>query len=51
MREKRKRWDEGVGFQEREVFEVFLNLPAAQRKAVREVILGLVLAGKAESKK
>ncbi|MDK9715918.1 MAG: helix-turn-helix domain-containing protein [Sulfuritalea sp.] len=51
VREKRKRWDEGVGFQEREVFEAFLNLPAAQRKAVREVILGLVLAGKAESKK
>lgn len=51
VRAKRKRWDEGVGFQEREVFEAFLNLPATQRKAVREVILGLVLAGKAESKK
>ncbi len=51
VRAKRKRWDEGVGFQEREVFEAFLNLPAAQRKAVREVILGLVLAGNAESKK
>ncbi len=47
VRAKRKRWDEGVGFQEREVFEAFLNLPAAQRKAVREVILGLVLASKA----
>jgi hypothetical protein len=51
VRAKRKRWDECVGFQEREVFEAFLNLPAVQRNAVREVILGLVLAGKAESKK
>jgi transcriptional regulator with XRE-family HTH domain len=43
---KRKRWDEGIGYQEREVFEAFLNLPAAQRKAVREIILGLALAEK-----
>ncbi len=47
IQEKRKRWDEGIGYQEREVFEAFLNLPATQRKAVREVILGLVLASKA----
>jgi len=44
--EKRKRWDEGIGYQEREVFEAFLSLPAAQRKAVREIILGLALAEK-----
>lgn len=48
VREKRKRWDEGIGYQEREVFEAFLNLPAPQRKAVREVILGLAQAAKAE---
>lgn len=41
IREKRQRWDEGIGYQEREVFEAFLNLSAAQRKAVREIILGL----------
>lgn len=46
VREKRKRWDEGIGYQEREVFEAFLSLPAAQRKAVREIILGLALAEK-----
>jgi hypothetical protein len=34
-----QRWDEGVGFQEREVFDAFLRLPAPQRKIVREVIL------------
>jgi len=48
--QKRKRWDEGVGYQEREVFEAFLSLSAVQRKAVREIILGLVQAGKGEKK-
>jgi hypothetical protein len=33
------RWDEGIPYQEREVLEAFLNLPAPQRKIVREVIL------------
>jgi transcriptional regulator with XRE-family HTH domain len=46
VQEKRKRWDEGIGFQERELFEAFLNLPAEQRKAVREIILGLTQAKK-----
>lgn len=49
IQDKRKRWDEGIGYQEREVFEAFLALPAAQRKAVREVILGLAQANKAEA--
>ena len=39
MQERRQRWDEGVGYQEREAFEAFLKLPAPQRKIVREVIL------------
>lgn len=39
VRERQKRWDEGVGHQEREVFDAFLRLPAPQRKLVREVIL------------
>lgn len=47
MRAKQKRWDEGVGHQEREVFEAFLKLPAAQRKVVREVILAFVKADEA----
>lgn len=42
VREHRKRWDEGVNYQEREVFDAFLRLPAPQRKLVREVILALV---------
>jgi len=36
---EQKRWDEGVGYQERETFDAFLKLPAPQRKIVREVIL------------
>ncbi|MFZ3125695.1 MAG: hypothetical protein WA129_11475 [Acidovorax sp.] len=35
----RQRWDEGVGYLERETFDAFLQLPAPQRKLVREVIL------------
>ena len=36
---KRQRWDEGVGYLERETFDAFLQLPAPQRKLIREVIL------------
>jgi len=35
----RQRWDEGVGYLERETFDAFLKLPADQRKLIREVIL------------
>ena len=36
---KRHRWEEGVGYLERETFDAFLQLPAPQRKLIREVIL------------
>jgi len=48
VKAKQKRWDEGIGYQEREVFEAFLKLPVAQRKVVREVILAFVKADAAE---
>ena len=35
----RQRWEEGVGYLERETFDAFLQLPAPQRKIIREVIL------------
>ncbi len=38
IRAKQKRWDDGIGYQEREIFEAFLALPTPQRKIVREVI-------------
>lgn len=36
---KHKRWTDGIGHQEREVFDAFLRLPTPQRKILREVIL------------
>lgn len=39
IQQREKRWDEGVGYLERETFDAFLQLPAAQRKIIREVIL------------
>lgn len=47
VEEHRKRWDEGVGYVERETFDAFLKLPPAQRKVVREVIMAFALAHKA----
>lgn len=44
VRARRKRWDEGIGYQEREIFELFLKLPVPQRKVAREVILALARA-------
>lgn len=39
LRAEQKRWDDGVGYLERETFDAFLRLPAPQRKLIREVIL------------
>jgi hypothetical protein len=39
VEQRRSRWDQGVGFEEREIFEAFLRLPVPQRRLVREVIL------------
>lgn len=44
VREHRKRWDEGIGYQEREIFELFLKLPVPSRKVAREVIVALARA-------
>ena len=47
--ERRKRWDDGIGFQEREIIEAFLSLPVPQRRVLREVIEAFVKAYSAES--
>lgn len=36
---RRARWDSGIGYQDRDIFEAFLKLPVPQRKLLREVIL------------
>jgi transcriptional regulator with XRE-family HTH domain len=41
IREQRGRWDVGLKSEEREILEVFLALPALQKKIAREVILAL----------
>ena len=44
VQQHRQRWDEGVGYLERETFDAFLQLPGPQRKIVREVILAFAKA-------
>lgn len=44
IKEERARWNEEIGYQERELFEAFLALPTPQRKVIREVILAFVRA-------
>ena len=39
VEQRRARWDSGIGYQDRDVFEAFLKLPIPQRKLIREVIL------------
>lgn len=39
VREHQKRWEDGVGYLERETFDAFLQLPEPQRRVVREIIL------------
>lgn len=46
---QRQRWDEGVGYLERETFDTFMKLPAPQRKLAREVIQALAKAYPADS--
>ena len=47
LQQHQKRWDEGMGYLERETFDAFLQLPAAQRKIIREVILTFTKANAA----
>ena len=43
--ERRKRWEDEIGYAEREVFEAYLKLTVPQRKIVREVILAFLRGG------
>lgn len=47
LREQRGRWEDPKFYQERDVIEQFLALPAQQRKVVREVVMALAVAAKA----
>ena len=39
VQQRRARWDSGIGYQDRDIFEAFLKLPVPQRRLIREVIL------------
>jgi len=39
VQQHRQRWEQDIGYLERETFDAFLQLPAPQRKLIREVIL------------
>lgn len=39
VQQRRARWDSGVGYEDRDIFEAFLKLPVPQRRLIREVIL------------
>ncbi|MDO5623856.1 MAG: XRE family transcriptional regulator [Pseudomonadota bacterium] len=41
-------WAVGLGYQERELFELFLRLPVPARRSVREVILAFAAAHRVE---
>lgn len=45
--EHRKRWEETLTYAERETIDAYLQLPAAQRKVIREVILAFAKAAQA----
>jgi len=39
VEQQRPRFDSGIGYQDRDIFEAFLKLPVPQRKLIREIIL------------
>jgi transcriptional regulator with XRE-family HTH domain len=46
VQDQRKRWDEALSYQEREMFDAYLQLPVPQRKVVREVIEAFAIVHK-----
>jgi hypothetical protein len=37
--QRRTRWDSGIGYEDRDVFDAYLKLPMPQRRLIRETIL------------
>lgn len=48
---RKARWDSGVGYQDRDIFEAFLKLPVPQRKLIREIILTFAKVHSEDKKK
>ena len=49
LQKRRQRWEEDMDYLERETVDTFLQLPAPQRKLIREVILTFAQVHKAGS--
>lgn len=50
LQQHKARWDEGAGYLERETFDAFLQLPAPERKLIREIILTFAKVHRAAGK-
>ncbi len=50
IEQRNHRWEMGVGYLERDTFDAFLQLPAAQRKIIREVIMTFAKANAVSTK-
>jgi hypothetical protein len=48
VRERPAPWHTGVGYQDRELFDLYLRLPVPKRRLAREVILAIARAHEAE---
>jgi len=49
IQERRSQWESALQGEEREVLQAYLDLPAEQRKIIREVILAFVKAATVEA--
>jgi hypothetical protein len=48
VRERQPQWHTGVGYQDRELFDIYLRLPVPKRRLARDVILAIARAHEAE---
>lgn len=48
VRERQVQWHAGLGYQDRELFDIYLRLPVPKRRLARDVILAIARAHAAE---
>ena len=44
IEQREARWQEEIGYKDKEIFDAFVQLPAPQKKVVREVIVAFATA-------
>ena len=44
IEQREARWQEEIGYQDKEIFDAFIKLPAPQKKVIREVIVAFAKA-------